>query len=193
VAVAVTRGRPRSASADLAIVTATLELLERGGYGQLTMAGVAERAGVSTATLYRRVASKEELVVGVLRSLVPERPPVDTGSLEDDLRETLHRIAGTLGGSAGRLLVGVVGEAAGHPALQEVVESRLIAPGRELMLAMLERGVSRGEIPALADPDLAVSLILGPLHYQLIVSHSRLAPDSLDRLVPMLLAALSAG
>lgn len=46
-----TRGRPRSSVADQAISEATLGLLLEVGYGGLTMAGVAHRAGVSTATL----------------------------------------------------------------------------------------------------------------------------------------------
>ena len=45
------RGRPRSSEADLAIFEATMGLLLEVGYEGLTMAGVAHRAGVSTATL----------------------------------------------------------------------------------------------------------------------------------------------
>ena len=74
----IARGRPRSAMADRAIVAATLALLEEHGYAGLTMAGVAERAGVSTATLYRRWSSKQELVVGALAAVIPDQPPSDT-------------------------------------------------------------------------------------------------------------------
>src|SRR5207302_72649 len=56
-------GRPRSPEADRAIRDATVELLTRDGYANLTMSGVAAAAGVSTATLYRRWRSKLELLV----------------------------------------------------------------------------------------------------------------------------------
>ena len=76
------RGRPRSTAADLAIVHATIEILLQDGYDGLTMAGVAQRAGVSTATLYRRYESKIDLVVGCITTLKDEfHEPVDTGSL----------------------------------------------------------------------------------------------------------------
>src|SRR5690606_19453403 len=51
-------GRQRDPAADEAILAATLELLAEGGYGTLTVAAVIERAGVSSATLYRRFATK---------------------------------------------------------------------------------------------------------------------------------------
>lgn len=185
-----TRGRPRSPEADNAITRATLELLEEVGYGRLTMAGVAERAGVSTATLYRRVSSKEDLVVSALAAIVPERPPVDTGSLHRDLAETLVRSAETLSGSRGRLLLGMTGETVRHPLLREAVQIRLAAPFRDSMAAMLQRAVDRGEIPPPDDLDLAVSLVLGPLHYRLLVSDEPLSASLVERLVPMLVRAL---
>jgi len=74
------RGRPRSTAADLAIVHATIEILLQDGYDGLTMAGVAQRAGVSTATLYRRYESKIDLVVGCITTHKDEfHEPVDTG------------------------------------------------------------------------------------------------------------------
>lgn len=186
------RGRPRSVEADRAIVGATLALLEEVGYTQLTMAGVADRAGVSTATLYRRVTCKEELVVGALQSIVPDRPPVDTGSLEGDLREVLARMGETLGGRHGRLLLSLAGETVRHPTLGEAVRARLSAPLRESLVAMLARAVDRGEIPPPADSELALGLVLGPLHYRLLVSGEAITPEVLDRLVPMLLRGLGA-
>jgi AcrR family transcriptional regulator len=185
-----TRGRPRSVEADAAITRATLQLLEEVGYSRLTMAGVAERAGVSTATLYRRVSSKEDLVVGALAEVVPERPPVDTGSLTGDLTETIRRTAETLSGSMGRLLMGVSGETVRHPLLGEAVRARFARPFRDTMVAMIQRAVGRGEIPPPEDVDVAMSVVLGPLHYMLMVSGEPFTPVQLDRLVPMLLRAL---
>src|SRR5438309_1298698 len=91
-----TRGRPRSVAADKAIAEATVAIISEEGYGGLTMAGVADRAGVSTATLYRRWPSKEELVLGTVAALAPDRGDIDTGSLEGDLTEFLDHLAGRL-------------------------------------------------------------------------------------------------
>ena len=85
-------GRPRSPEADRAIRDATVELLTRDGYANLTMSGVAAAAGVSTATLYRRWSSKLELVVGVLKARAEERPMPNTGSLAGDCRSLLRSL-----------------------------------------------------------------------------------------------------
>jgi AcrR family transcriptional regulator len=183
------RGRPRSPDADRAIVTATLSLLEEDGYAGLTMAGVAERAGVSTATLYRRCSSKEELVVGALASLVPDRPQPDTGTLEGDLRETLGRMDEHMSGDRGRLLLGLAGEIIRHPALAEAVRARLSLPMQENLAAMLDRAATRGEIPPPADIQVAIALIVGPLHYWLI-SGETTRPAFVETLLPMVLRAL---
>ena len=56
-------GRPRDARADSAILDATLRLVGSVGLGGLSMDAVAATAGVSKATIYRRWASKEALVL----------------------------------------------------------------------------------------------------------------------------------
>src|ERR1700745_3810209 len=86
------RGRPRSAEADAAIQEATVDLLVTEGYAGLTMSGVAHRAGVSTATLYRRWRSKLDLVVDVLAMRAEESPVPDTGTLEGDCRAMLRTL-----------------------------------------------------------------------------------------------------
>src|SRR3989337_4502595 len=47
------------------VLAATRELAERGGYEAVTMQAVADRAGVSRATLYRYVASRDQLLMEV--------------------------------------------------------------------------------------------------------------------------------
>src|SRR5262245_28105169 len=80
--------RPRVEGArEQAIFQATLELLASLGYDRLTMDAVAGQAKASKATLYRRWASKADLVVDSivwLKDCMPDVVP-DTGSLRGDI------------------------------------------------------------------------------------------------------------
>lgn len=49
------------------LLGAARALIEEGGYGEATVAAIAERAGVAAGTLYRHFASKQELFVKVFR------------------------------------------------------------------------------------------------------------------------------
>ena len=82
-------GRPRSEEAHNAILDATLELLVEVGFSALTVEGVATRAGVGKATIYRRWPSKLPLVVEAFGRL-PALEEADTGDLVEDLKRMLR-------------------------------------------------------------------------------------------------------
>ncbi|SIO90948.1 TetR/AcrR family transcriptional regulator [Nocardiopsis sp. JB363] len=189
------RGRPRDAGRDRALMDATLAELTLNGYSGLTTAAVARRAGVSTATLYRRWRSKQDLVVGAAQAwaenLGPDR---DTGALPGDMGALLHDKAAALQGSSGLLLRAVLGEAAHNRALADVLFDAFVLPLQDRVLALLERAVHREEIPPVDDPLVVAEMVIGPM-----VSHTFLLPadqghdpggDIADRLLPYLLRAL---
>src|SRR3954469_286453 len=85
------RGRPRDARCDHAILEATLELLV-GGIGNLSIDAVAARARVGKATIYRRWATKEALVLEALGSDTVTISAPDTGTLRGDLEEYFRQV-----------------------------------------------------------------------------------------------------
>ena len=187
------RGRPRSAEADRAIAEATIALLGEVGYGELTMSGVAARAGVSTATLYRRFASTEDLVVSALETLIEVSAPADTGTLRGDLRETLLRLASRMTEERRRLFLSLAAEMRTHPQLGEAARERLQAPLRGQVEFILNRAAERGEIAPVTDLGLAVSVLCGPLLYRILVTGETIDAEIVDGLVPHLCAAIGAG
>jgi AcrR family transcriptional regulator len=188
-----TRGRPRSAAADEAITDAAIASLIDEGYAGLTMAGVAHRAGVSTATLYRRFHDKDELVIASLEHRTVGRPVVDTGSLAGDLRAMLERLAETLRGDGGRILAGLMSETLRNRELGERIRSRLVPAQHDELRLLLDRASARGEIEDEIDVDLAEGLITGPLYHQMLVAVGPITPALIDALVPCLLRALGTG
>src|SRR5439155_22880130 len=113
------RGRPRSEKAKQAILTAASDLLLDRGLRAMSMDDVAERAGVSKATIYRWWASKELLALDALATAwaapVPA-PQRDTGSLRGDLLARLRPWMRQLNGKPfGRVIAGLIAEAQTDP------------------------------------------------------------------------------
>src|ERR1700710_2802836 len=104
-------GRPRDPSRDEAIVAATLAIFAEEGYAGVTIEGVAARAGVGKATVYRRWVSKEQLVVDAVKlgcHLTDHLP--DTGDVRADLASMLHGLIDKLRSDNGPVLVAFMAE-----------------------------------------------------------------------------------
>ena len=71
------RGRPRQPQTDARVLTAAAELLREKGPKGVTIEAVAARSAVARTTIYRRFASRHELITAVTGSLVdrPLPPP----------------------------------------------------------------------------------------------------------------------
>src|SRR5438093_7569838 len=88
--------RWRSRRAENAILEATVAILGEVGFGGLTIDGIAARAGVGKATIYRHWSSKAEVAVEACKAFIPPLPDPDTGSLREDVRAVLHTIVAGL-------------------------------------------------------------------------------------------------
>src|SRR3954470_24505228 len=110
-------GRPRIPSRDGVIRAAILRLLAEVGYGALTMDAVASEAGVGKATIYRRWRTKQDLVVDTISDLTrAEAAPVDTGSLEGDLRAMMRSLVSVITGPTGAATLSLLSTMPHQPA-----------------------------------------------------------------------------
>lgn len=185
-------GRPRSVEADRALIGATLSLLREDGYAALSMLGVAHRAGVSPATLYRRWSSKEDLVGAALASLHADWECPNTGSVDGDVAAVVNGLAAKFEQESGTLLPGLIGEIVRNHDLRRLVQERLGAPGSSFVDEILERAVARGEIPP-QDPSLARNMIAGPVFHRYLMDGAVPTDDELQALIPMIVAGLKCG
>ena len=140
----VRRGRPPSARSRDAALTATVELLAEVGYGRLTTAAVAMRAGVSTATLYRHWESKDALVTDAVSGLVAEIRIPDEGGVRGDLLSLMRDAVRLYTTSvAAPALRGVTSEMSNNPALRTAIRERVVETRRSALREVLQRGVAR--------------------------------------------------
>ena len=168
------RGRPRSEKAHQAILAAAADLLLEHGLAAVSMDAIAERAGVSKATIYRWWHSKETLALDALYHEWSDVPaPADSGSLRADLLSVMlpwARLA--ISRPYGRVMAALLTEAASSPEFAREYHDRFIAPRREGARVIIRRAVARGEIPPETNVEVALDLLYGPVYHRLLHGHA---------------------
>ncbi|MGY1734824.1 TetR/AcrR family transcriptional regulator [Geodermatophilus sp. SYSU D00684] len=140
-------GRPRDPSRDDVIRAAILRLLGEVGYGALTMDAVAAEAGVGKATIYRRWRTKQDLVVDTVSDLNRAwTVTADTGSLEGDLRQLVHRMVEMMASPVGAATRSLLAAMQHEPALIEAFREGPLAVWRRAYDEVWTRAQARGEV-----------------------------------------------
>jgi AcrR family transcriptional regulator len=186
-------GRPRDPALDAAILAATAEVFVEEGYAGVSIEGVAARAGVGKATIYRRYGDKAELVVAAVShgAHIDDHLP-DTGDLRADLRAMIEPLFERLRGEHGPLLTAFAAERARHPELAAEFERRVIGRKRDHLRHLMASAVARGELPPDADVDLIAES--GPALLWHHALHGLGFPDELpDRILTLVLGPPSDG
>ncbi len=185
-------GRPRSEVAHQAILDATLELLSEVGFSALTVEGVAGRAGVGKATIYRRWPSKLPLVVDAFGQL-PAFEDADTGSLEGDLKAMLRQyLENFLTTPLATVYPSLAAERSHNPELGQLMDP-LLKGRRRPLDAAFRRGLERGELARNVDIEMASDLIVGPIAVRLFFRGTTIHPDMVDGMVELALQGMRSG
>ncbi len=169
------RGRPRDVGADERILASTFRHLVEVGYGGLSIEAVAADAGVAKTTIYRRYPTKRDLVVAAMRAGTPFTPPPTDVPVRDALDQFVRGAIRTLIESgAARVLGSLLVEEQREPGVLEVFRERILLPRRELVEAMLLRGIERGEVRADIDLLVVVEMTAGAVfgHHVLLGQHA---------------------
>lgn len=179
-------GRPRSAAADEAILSATVDEFAALGYEGLRVEAVAARAGVAKSTIYRRYPSKSDLVAAALLQAPSAAPtPAYTSSLVDDLVGLARYLRDKYTSSeVGRLIPSIVEAAARHPEFA-VIHQRFLTERRRGGVARLRAAVDEGRLPADSDVQLLMDVVAAPIFYRSFVSGQPLDDGTLRRLIEL--------
>jgi AcrR family transcriptional regulator len=187
------RGRPRSGRTEQAILKAASELVATSGLADMTIEGVAERAGVGKASIYRRWPSKGALAFdAVVDTILAAQPTPDTGSLEADLLQVARTwIEGARDRRGGRTVAGLIAQVQSDPDLAAMWRERFVSRIRRERRPIIERAIARGEIPAGSDPEVIMDLFYGPLYHRYLNGHLPLN-DAFGKRVARMVAAAAA-
>jgi AcrR family transcriptional regulator len=183
-----TRLRRRNARSHTAILDATSQLLADVGYGQLTIEGVAARAGVGKATVYRWWPSKGALVIDVMRERRAGPVPTDSGNLRTDLLNAVLRVIHVLTDSPeGAVIPQLAADLVRDPALATRFRDQILRPRRSIVTQIVGKAVARGELAADVDVDLLLDVFAGAVFYRHVLSGEPVTDQFAHQLVDLLL------
>lgn len=177
-------GRPRDARVTGAILDAALTELAENGFRGSSMDGIARRAGVGKAALYRRWTSKAEVVAAAMKTVSGTDAPVpDTGSLRGDVRELLDGVVAWLGDPrTRRVYPDLLAEGQRDPALAHALMEYIGTPRRRRGYAVLDRAAARGEVSPTADRELLLDALGALVFWRLIALNRPVSAGHLDQI-----------
>jgi AcrR family transcriptional regulator len=165
------------------LLAATLEILRETGYDKLTIDKVVARARASKTTVYRRWASKADLVSAAFANAVRSFGiPEDSGSLRGDLLKLAEAIAddarlfATIG-------IGILAAPDASPGLRDLLVHDLRRDRREQIHGVLHRAVARGEIVPDVISDDIWDVMPAYISFRVLYHGRPVPPDTLIALV----------
>lgn len=164
-------GRPRSEKTKTDILTASYDLLIENGFAAVTVEKIAERAGVSKATIYKWWPNKAAVVIEAFLNATSQKLPIpDTGSTIEDMFIQVNNFVKFLMSRKGNVLSEIIAEGQFDPKLADIYRKAYFKPRRSISKQILERGISRGELRKDLNMELTIDLIWGPVFYRLLIT-----------------------
>jgi AcrR family transcriptional regulator len=185
-------GSRRNDAAEQAILHAAAELLAADDGALITVAAIAERAGVGKQTIYRWWSSKSAVLLDAMIHRAQQVAPApDSGDLHTDLRLFLRSTFAAAPENRS-LLLGVLREALGDTTTMDRLAT-FTAARRDELAQILDRARARGQIPIPEWPETVVDQAFGLLWYRLIFAHQPLDEQVADDLATALATQLHTG
>ena len=172
----------RSAQVQALVRTALEQLVAEEGRERVTVPAVAERAGVSASSIYRRWGDLSGLLAETAtHRLDPNRPLPDTGNLRKDLAAWAQELITHLAQPCSKSLLKAAAALATGDADTDCLRNR-----RKEALTLVAQAQARGE-PA-PEAEQVIDHVIAPIVFRLVFGAEPVKPELADRLVGELFA-----
>jgi AcrR family transcriptional regulator len=186
--------RPTGARSDRihqAVLDATADLLDTGGFPAATVDAIAARSGASKATIYKHWPSRTAVAAEAFGTMMAQALPLpDTGSTAGDLIEQVVRVSAFYASARGDVFAQLLAACVDDPAGAAYFRDYFLDGRRAAITTLWQRGVNRGE----ADPGLdfndVIDILFGPLIFRRMTGHYALTDEHARRLAEAALRGL---
>jgi AcrR family transcriptional regulator len=188
-------GRPRDAQTTRSILKAALELGIELGFDGLTMEGIAARAGVGKATIYRRWPNVWSIVAeAVFADVARIAPVLQCATARESFRDSMRLVARSFRGHYGQILRPLIGRAQIDETLSKALAEKWLGARRQISREIVGRGIASGELRAGLDPDIVLDALYGALYHRLLLPYDgsdvRLSDGYIDALIGTVFSGL---
>ncbi|MBN9619733.1 MAG: TetR/AcrR family transcriptional regulator [Actinobacteria bacterium] len=177
--------RRRGAALEDALLDAAWGELIEHGYTGFTFEGVAHRAGTSRPVVYRRWASKQELVRAAIKHRGGKETLVlpDTGSLRGDLVALMRQVSDTRSDVMALFTVGLGAYYEETGTTLGRVRADFLSQRNNSTASIFDRAIARGEIEADALTPRIAALPFDLLRHELIMSLQPIDDAAIEEIV----------
>jgi AcrR family transcriptional regulator len=187
-------GRPRDAQTTREILKTALELGMELGFDALTVEGVAARAGVGKATIYRRWPNVWAIVADAVFAEVARTAPIEQRSTaRESFRASMRLVARSFRGRQGEILRPLIGRAQVDQTLHKALIEKWLLARRHVSREIVRRGIASGELRAGLDPDIVLDALYGPLYHRLLLPYDDEGGDLSDPYIDALIDVVFSG
>ncbi|MDV8149674.1 TetR/AcrR family transcriptional regulator [Arthrobacter sp. B10-11] len=162
-------GRPRDTTLETAVLSATVDLLLERDTKEVTIAAITERSGVSRAAVYRRWASREELLAAALDSVRSGIELAPAATTLETILNSYELASVAVEGRVETLVKKRVALGLENDELRTLSWNRHVSRRRATIAELIRDGIEAGEIDASVDVEAMIDLINGLYYYQFVV------------------------
>ena len=187
-------GCPRSDSCRTVALEAANTLLEEVGFAKLSMEGIAAKAGVSKATLYRWWPSKGAIAMeAFMAATLPRIAFPHTDSARADVTAQMRMLAEAYRGATGRIIRELIALGQSDPGTLQAFVDGYLTPRRNATKEVLRRGIASGEIRPDVDLEILVDALYAPIFHRRLLEHQPLDDGFVSQLADMVFSSVAAG
>jgi AcrR family transcriptional regulator len=165
-------GRARSDASRMAILDATLKLLETTPVPQISIESIAREAGVGKATIYRWWNSKAAVVIeAFLHTHLSHTPMPKDISPRDALMRHIHLLVEEYSGWSGRIVSQIMAEGQSDPDVLREFRERFWYGRRAVVREVVEDARRKGEFRNDVETELQMDILYAPIYFRLLMRH----------------------